>query len=299
MPSESLYKNEKSEWLDFENPSRDDLETLHRDFGIDHLLLDDVMDPNHLPKYEVDEKLEFFLLRESVDSKNHAHHTISYVSSSLGVFLVDSKLITVHQSKSNCIRNVREQLEAPGKTYRAQEILLKLAVDVIKSFDGKSQELFELINKKEDQIFLRKADRAIQLRELYKLKRKIGLSVRILNNFSQWIEKFSNLDLSTTKATDLHDKYVDVMADFEHLQSQITSLISLFLAIADQKANYVMKVLAIYSMYFLPLSFIVGLYGMNFKHMPELNSPYGYIGVLTAMAILVGITYIYVKRRKW
>lgn len=299
MPLETLYQNDQCQWLDLEKPTAEELQDLHKQHKIGQLLLEDVVDPNHLPKYEKDEDLEFFLVRETSESNHGRHDAISDISTKIGIFLVDSKIITVHRLPTASIQKAKEYLQSKNKPFRAEDILLRIALEVIQTFDKESQDIFEILNKKEEQIFLKKADRANQLRGLYKLKRKIDLSLRILNNSSQWVEKFAHLELSSTQSTDLHDKYLDVMTDYEHMLSQITNLISLFLAISDQKANYVMKVLAIYSMYFLPLSFIVGLYGMNFHNMPELSSPYGYVGVLLVMATIVIVTYIYVKRRKW
>lgn len=299
MPLETLYQNDQCQWLDLEKPTAEELQDLHKQHKIGQLLLEDVVDPNHLPKYEKDEDLEFFLVRETSESNHGRHNAISDISTKIGIFLVDSKIITVHRLPTASIQKAKEYLQSKNKPFRAEDILLRIALEVIQTFDKESQDIFEILNKKEEQIFLKKADRANQLRGLYKLKRKIDLSLRILNNSSQWVEKFAHLELSSTQSTDLHDKYLDVMTDYEHMLSQITNLISLFLAISDQKANYVMKVLAIYSMYFLPLSFIVGLYGMNFHNMPELSSPYGYVGVLLVMSTIVIVTYIYVKRRKW
>ena len=71
------------------------------------------------------------------------------------------------------------------------------------------------------------------------------------------------------------------------------------LALTDQKANQVMKLLAMYSVYFLPITFIAGLYGMNFKFMPELTYQYGYFLTLGLMALIVIVTFIYFRRKKW
>jgi magnesium transporter len=73
----------------------------------------------------------------------------------------------------------------------------------------------------------------------------------------------------------------------------------MFIALSDQKANQVMKMLAIYSVYFLPITFIAGLYGMNFKFMPELQHPYGYFATVGVMVLIVIITFIYFRRKKW
>jgi magnesium transporter len=73
----------------------------------------------------------------------------------------------------------------------------------------------------------------------------------------------------------------------------------MFLALSDQKANQVMKVLAIYSVYFLPITFIAGVYGMNFDHMPELHSKYGYYITIGVMLTIVIVTFIYARRKQW
>ena len=107
------------------------------------------------------------------------------------------------------------------------------------------------------------------------------------------------LDLKDASVTDLKDKYKDVVGDFDHLNAQVTNLISMFLAMSDQKANQVMKVLAIYSMYFFPITFIAGIYGMNFDVMPELEAKNGYFITLGLMGVIALITFVYVRRKGW
>ncbi len=169
----------------------------------------------------------------------------------------------------------------------------------MKSFDEESQNLLETMDNIENEIFLKTTNHSNQIRRLYKLKRKSGLNARILNISADWIDKFKTLSLSDTEISDLKDKHKDVIADFEHLNAQVTNLISMFLAMSDQKANQVMKVLAIYSMYFFPITFIAGIYGMNFENMPELHQPLGYFMTLGLMAFITLLTFIYVRKKRW
>jgi hypothetical protein len=111
--------------------------------------------------------------------------------------------------------------------------------------------------------------------------------------------RFKTLDLEEVEAMDLLDKQKDVIADFDHVNAQTVNLISMFLALSDQKANQVMKLLAIYSVYFLPITFIAGVYGMNFDNMPELHHKNGYYFTLGLMVLIVVITFIYTRRKKW
>ena len=115
---------------------------------------------------------------------------------------------------------------------------------------------------------------------------------------ADWVDKFKKLSLADTEITDLKDKYKDVIADFDHLNSQALNLISMFLALSDQKANQTMKILTRFSVYFLPITFLAGLYGMNFENMPELSLKYGYVATLILMAVIVLSTFIYFRRKK-
>ena len=159
--------------------------------------------------------------------------------------------------------------------------------------------LMETMDNIENEIFLKNPNNSVQIRRLYKLKRKAGLNTRILNISSVWVDKFKLLNLDTSAVTDLADKYKDVIADFEHLNTQVANLISMYLAMSDQKANQVMKVLSIYAMYFFPLTFIAGVYGMNFDNMPELRTKSGYFVTLGVMALIALLTFIYVRRKRW
>ncbi len=74
---------------------------------------------------------------------------------------------------------------------------------------------------------------------------------------------------------------------------------NLYMSFAAQKTNDVMKVLTIFSVFFMPLTFIVGIYGMNFEFMPELKQKWGYPIVLIVMAIVTGVIYQWFRKKKW
>lgn len=300
MPIEIIYRNEHCEWVDVESPTQEDLDFLHERYEINTLLLEDTIDPNHLPKFEQDNAVKFFLMRENTELERTSLNTISDISTKLGIFLFQNIIITVHRMKNRSIYEFKKEILLPeNKDISTDKIALKLGLKVMKSFDEESQNLLETMDNIENEIFLKNTNNSNQIRRLYKLKRKSGLNARILNMSTDWIDKFKTLELNDAEATDLKDKHKDVIADFEHLNAQVTNLISMFLAMSDQKANQVMKVLAIYSMYFFPITFIAGIYGMNFDNMPELREPLGYFMTLGLMAFISLLTFIYVRRKRW
>lgn len=299
MPIDTIYRDSGCEWIDVEAPTAEDMKYLHERYEINNLLLEDTLDPNHLPKYEADGNVEFFLLRESTELERKNLNTISDISTKIGIFILDNTIITVHRLKTKSIVETKKQLSAGQENCSPEKVALKIALVIMKSFDDESLSLFETMDNIENEIFLKNTNHTNQIRRLYKLKRKSGLNSRVLTISTDAIDKFKLLNLPDSEFVDLKDKHKDVVADFDHLNIQLTNLISMFLALSDQKANQVMKVLAIYSVYFLPITFIAGLYGMNFDNMPELHTKHGYFYTLGVMGVIVICTFIYARRKQW
>lgn len=299
MAIEIIYRNDQCEWIDVEAPTAEDLHFLHERYNINQFFLDDTVDANHLPKYEQDSIVKFFLTRENTELERTNLNNISDISTKLGFFILDKVIITIHRMRNRSIYEYRKEIVGEKENITPDRIALKLALKVMKSYDDEAKNLQEIMDNIENEIFLKNNNSSNQIRRLYKLKRKAGLNTRILNISADWIDKFRFLNLNDSETTDLKDKHKDVVADFDHLNAQVTNLISMFLALTDQKANQVMKLLAIYSVYFLPITFIAGLYGMNFDNMPELHHKYGYFATLGLMAVIVIITFVYMRRKKW
>ncbi|AQX06122.1 magnesium transporter CorA [Elizabethkingia meningoseptica] len=300
MPIKTLFHNHQCEWVDVDAPTQEDLNFLQERYEINKLLLQDTVDPNHLPKYEEADHVKFFLTRENTELERLNLNSISDVSTKLGIFIIGKTIITVHRLNTQSIIKTKSELDA-SKTpdiITVERIALRIAHKVIKTFDTESINILELLDKIESEIFLKKTSHTNQIKRLYKLKRKTGLNLRILNISSEWVQSFNKLPLDHVEVMDLVDKQKDAIADFEHLNQQVTNLIGMFLAISDQKNNESMKILSMYSVYFLPITFIAGVYGMNFHNMPELEQKYGYYVCLTVMILIVLFTFIYFRRKR-
>lgn len=299
MPINTIYRDSGCEWIDVEAPTDEDMKYLHERYEINNLLLEDTLDPNHLPKYEEDGNVKFFLLRESTELERKNLNTISDISTKIGIFLLEKTIITVHRMKAKSITETKKELTESQDKVHTHKIALMISLVIMKTFDDEAISLFETMDNIENEIFLKNTNHTNQIRRLYKLKRKSGLNSRVLTISNDAIDKFKLLELEDSEVVDLKDKQKDVVADFDHLNIQLTNLISMFLALSDQKANQVMKVLAIYSVYFLPITFIAGLYGMNFDNMPELHTKHGYFYTLGLMGVIVICTFIYARRKQW
>jgi magnesium transporter len=98
---------------------------------------------------------------------------------------------------------------------------------------------------------------------------------------------------------DMRDYYLRLETDTDDLNENIGHLLNLYISLASQKTNDVMRILTVFSAFFLPLTFIVGVYGMNFQHMPELSAQWGYPGVIIFMILVTILIFQWFKRKKW
>jgi magnesium transporter len=98
---------------------------------------------------------------------------------------------------------------------------------------------------------------------------------------------------------DVYDHTIDVIDTVESFRDMISGMLDIYLSSISNRMNEVMKVLTIFAAIFIPLTFVVGIYGMNFEYMPELKWHWGYFGVLIGMASVAGGMLVYFRRKRW
>jgi magnesium transporter len=140
---------------------------------------------------------------------------------------------------------------------------------------------------------------------IYRLKREVLLLHRSIwplrEVVSSLIRRESHLvgESTVTYLRDLHDHTIQVVETSETLRDMLSGMLDIYLSSVSYRMNAVMKVLTIIATIFMPLTFIVGLYGMNFKHMPELDWRWGYPAVLLLMVVVTLGMLIFFRRKKW
>ncbi|MBU1625770.1 magnesium and cobalt transport protein CorA, partial [bacterium] len=98
---------------------------------------------------------------------------------------------------------------------------------------------------------------------------------------------------------DVYDHTIQVVETVETFRDMASGLLDLYLSTVSNKMNEVMKVLTIFAAIFIPLTFIVGVYGMNFEYIPELKLHWGYFGVWILMCTVGVVMLLFFKRKKW
>ena len=135
-------------------------------------------------------------------------------------------------------------------------------------------------------------------RELIYLRRAVWPLREAVNSL---LKDESELVADSTRVflRDLYDHAVHVLDSVETLRDIVSGMLDVYLSSASNRMNQVMKVLTVMSSIFIPLTFIVGVYGMNFEYMPELKTPWGYPAVLLLMATVAGGLLLMFRRKGW
>jgi magnesium transporter len=98
---------------------------------------------------------------------------------------------------------------------------------------------------------------------------------------------------------DVMDQHLKMQALCNQVLDDVTNLMNLNFSYSSQRINEVMKILTMFSVFFMPLTFIAGIYGMNFEYMPELTKKWGYPAVLILMMVIAVVIYQWFKKKKW
>ncbi len=284
-------------WIDIGDPTPENLENISNEFGIHPLSLQDSLEPYHLPKYERNEEYVFIILRSVDPNRSKDTSDINELTRKVAIFLGKDFIITTHHSDVTFIKNLREKWTKKLSTY-VGDPKLHLCLDILNqgfnSFDQPIDESLALLNGFEQESI-------IHLKKVYTLRKQSSTFKRLLRLSHDICVKL-NADSDPSSriyVQDLKDDLENTIFFSEDLNENIHNFINLQLSLQSQKTNETMRVMAIFSAFFMPITFIVGLYGMNFKHMPELEWQYGYLFSLILMFCSSLAIYIWFKNKKW
>lgn len=286
------------DWVDLSSPSDGEINQIATRFQLHEASIKDWMQPDHLPKYELFDHYTFVIFRVLDSRPVHEADTIQELTNKIAIFFNESYMITVHKKEHALIETVKSKRIDSGACDNVLHLLNTLIRESILTFDVSSVKLSETLDYYEERVFLRQQKSPI-LRGLYFVKRKIDVIRKILLLSYEIIDNIDTPEQSTAYTRDLRDLYIRTQTFFDNLSENTAQLLSLYFSISSQRTNETMRVLTVFSVFFMPLTFIVGVYGMNFKFMPELTWPYGYPAVMALMLGLSIAIYFWFKRKGW
>jgi len=275
-------------------------------FEIDNFMLADILNTTRRTKIEERQDILFF----NIKSLLPAEKSDNISSEQISFLIKEGVLISFQEKRSDFFTHIRERIRTHSGIVRTKnaDYLLYILLDAImenfyitiENEEDKIEGLINLTKESADPIILEKIEKhrdnfnflkrsIIPLRDsLYDIK-----SIKDDNVFNVIeVENF-------TFFARLHQKSLELLEQIESDMGSLESASNFFFSAQTHKMNEIMKTLTIVSAIFIPLTFIVGVYGMNFKFMPELEYKHGYYTVVGGMVLIVlGMIY-YFRRRRW
>ncbi len=290
-------------WINFDSLHDIDLITLAGShFNIHNLTLEDIVHVGHMPKIEEYENYLYFTLKIIKPNFEDGSFNIEHV----GFVIIKNILISFQENKDDPFNNIRDRIKTgKGKARgRGSDYLLFLLLDAIidqyllsieavnKQIADLEIEIFENPNEKI-------VARIIELKKVISALRKIIFPVKdSLKMITIGEIEFISEDYYNYYV-DIYDHAKNIVDHLDNQREMLTSLMDFYMSQVSTQMNKVMQTLTIIATIFIPLTFLAGIYGMNFQFMPELDWKWSYPVLLICMFVLGISMYIYMRRKKW
>ena len=287
-------------WVDLHESTAEAESQSLMTFGIHPLAIQDALRDRHPPKLEVFDDYVFVLLK-GLDADTH---DIDFGVIQLAIFVGADYVITRHSKNSTSVNHVWSELESAGGVpsspgtlaLRLMRRLARRYVEILLALEHRLDEI-------EEEVFRHPRDSL--LAELTQYKSRLRHLTRIARYHCQITDRLrrGNIHFFAEElfheATDLHEQVERTQSLAELHYHVAGDLTDGYLALTSHRLNRVMQILTIITVIFVPLTFVAGIYGMNFEYMPELGTRNGYFVVLGVMLIIVVTQLVLFRRRRW
>jgi magnesium transporter len=290
-------------WLNVDGVHKPEIiEQVGRSFGVHPLVLEDIADTGQRPKMEDFDDYIFVTLKMFRFGKKEKEIKTEQISLVLG----NGFVVSFQEAEGDVFDPIRERLRNNKGRVRkagADYLVYALMDAVVDNYFLIMEKLGETIEEIEDKLVINPTSETVQ--KIHGLKRQL-----IFLRKSVWPlrEVISRLERSESplilKSTfvylrDVYDHTIQVMDSVDTFRDTLSGMLDIYLSSVSNRMNEVMKVLTVIATIFIPLTFIAGIYGMNFKDMPELGQAWGYPTTLLLMLAIALVMVIYFRRKKW
>ena len=271
-------------------------------FGIHPLILEDIMNTGQRPKMEDFEDYIFVVVKMIYYDEKDNEIKAEQVSLILG----PSFVVSFQEKEGDVFNPIRERIrKAKGRIRKMKADYLAYALidTIVDHYFIVLEKLGEKIEGMEEALVTNPTPETLQnihtlKRELIFLRKSIWPLREVVNNMERG--ESSLIDESTgIYLRDVYDHTIQVVDTIETFRDMVSGMLDIYLSSISNKMNEVMKVLTIIATIFIPLTFVAGLYGMNFKYIPELEWHWGYFAALFLMVIIGFGMVMYFRNKKW
>lgn len=271
-------------------------------FGFQPLFLEDIMNTDQRPKFEDGDHYAGMILKMLIYDESEK----LIVSEQFTLVLGKHCVLTLQEQTGDVLNPVRERIrnaKPNSRLHDADYLAYALLDTVVDNYIQVTESVGREIESLEDRIFL-KLDKSL-VEDIYKLKTELSYlrkSVRPLRDVMGQVLKSENTLFQVKYLhflKDLNDLVMQATEAIELYNGMISDHLNIYSTNVNNRINEVMKVLTIFASTFIPLTFLAGIYGMNFKYIPELGYKYSYlIFWIVVVTVIIGLL-IYFKRKKW
>ena len=299
---EALYREGTPFFVDVTAPDQEDVGQLRNIFHFHPTHIEDCTTFSENPKMAEHKEYTFTVIHSIVF--NAERNLYEYFD--IHVFVGENYVVTVHEKELDVMREVRERLLSGDEKRELQAeyayyVVLDSVVDsyypILTYWSARIDEVEELVydmKRGDDMVY-----KTIPIRKgLLTLKRSLMLQKEVIYRISHTGVSFIGEE-TRIYLRDVYDHICKAFDTVEEHRDILSNLMDAYFSKTSAGMNEVMKRLTVISTIFMPLTFIVGVYGMNFNNMPELAWRYGYYIILGVMVLLAGISIWYTKRKKW
>jgi len=299
--SDCLADPSNTVWLDALDPSAEEMSLLAEEFGFHPLAIEDYFTPHPRPK--IDEFPGYYFI--VVHSVSFAPESDEIAPEEFDLFIGRNYIVTLHKSPVPLLERIAETWQRDPRlvTDGAGMLLYDILDGLVDSYFPILDEMEDRLDEIEDEIFAqtapKSAERIFRLKSALLVFRRIATPVRdVLNTLLRRDQPLLS-EHAITYLRDVYDHSLRVADSIDTYRDILTGAMDAYLSVISNQLNSVMKTLTVAATVLISMQVISGIYGMNFKYMPELGWRYGYLGVLGFMAaVALGLLYFF-KRIKW
>ena len=277
------------------------LEKIGKHYDIHPLIMEDILNTQQRPKIEIFDDYIFAVMKV-ITQDEEGNHSIEQLS----LFLGENYVITFQESEGDIFDPVRERIEKSKGRIRkyGPDYLAYAIMDIVIDHYFLILEKFgETVEFLEDNVIENPNESIVQ--NIQQMKRKLIFMRKSIWPLRELISTLVREETKLIKDStmpylrDLYDHTIQVVDSVETFRDMVSGILDVYLSSVSNKMNEVMKVLTIIATIFIPLTFIAGIYGMNFEFMPELKFHWGYPLIWGIMIMIFLMMIFYFKRKKW
>jgi magnesium transporter len=290
-------------WLNVEGVADDGLvKAVAQHFGMHPLMVEDVLHTRQRPKLESYDG-QLYLVARMLGYDDELHEiTVEQISFVLG----KNWLVLFQENPGDVFDSVRHRLDASGTQLRAQgadQLLHALLDALVDSYFVVLERVGERIEAVEEDLI--EHSNQEMLATIHDIRKQLLILRRSIWPLRDAVSALQHDTSSliapetTVYMRDVYDHTIRLIDALETYRDTVASVYDLYMMSVSNRMNSVMKVLTVISTIFMPLSFVTGIFGMNFRHMPELEQVWGYPAALALMLVIAVLMYFFFKRKAW